>query len=182
MLCQHLVPEYDGLPVRRHKSVPTDCKSVVRQHLKPNSKTMIMKKTIMTWLATASFAISGFAWSADQPNVIFILADDQGSVDVGCYGAKDMHTPHTDALAARGIRFNRFYSAAPVCSPSRAGALTGRCPVRAGVPGNCSSQKGGDRALPASEITLAEMFKAAQREPLRRWIRAPVKCCGEVPT
>lgn len=122
---------------------------------------MIIKKTIMTWLATASFALSGFAWGAEPPNVIFILADDQGSVDVGCYGAKDMHTPHTDALAERGIRFNRFYSAAPVCSPSRAGALTGRWPVRAGVPGNCSSQKGGDRALPASEITLAEMFKTA---------------------
>jgi len=45
--------------------------------------------------------------------VILILADDQGSIDVGCYGTKDMHTPHTDALAARGVRFSRFYSAAP---------------------------------------------------------------------
>ncbi len=98
---------------------------------------------------------------AKQPNVIFILADDQGSVDVGCYGAADLHTPHTDALAERGVRFTQFYSAAPVCSPSRAGILTGRWPARAGVPGNCSSQQGGRGALPPSEITMAEMFKDA---------------------
>lgn len=98
---------------------------------------------------------------AAAPNVIFILADDQGSVDLGCYGAKDLHTPHLDALAARGVRFTQFYSAAPVCSPSRAGALTGRWPARAGVPGNVASQKGGRGGLPASEQTMAEMFRAA---------------------
>jgi arylsulfatase A-like enzyme len=101
------------------------------------------------------------AAAATPPNVIFIMADDQGSVDLGCYGAEDLKTPNLDALAARGVRFTQFYSAAPVCSPSRAGALTGRWPVRAGVPGNCSSQKGGKGALPPEEVTLAEMFKAA---------------------
>jgi arylsulfatase A-like enzyme len=95
------------------------------------------------------------------PNVIFILADDQGSVDAGCYGAKDLHTPNIDRLAASGVRFTQFYSAAPVCSPSRAGALTGRWPVRAGVPSNCASQKGAKGALPPEEVTMAEMFKAA---------------------
>ncbi len=99
--------------------------------------------------------------AADRPNVLFILADDQGSIDLGCYGSTDLKTPHTDALAARGVRFTRFYSAAPVCSPSRAGALTGRYPVRAGVPGNCASQQGAKGALPPGEITLAEMFRAA---------------------
>ena len=108
-----------------------------------------------------SSLVCGSALAVDQPNVIFILADDQGSVDAGCYGAKDLHTPNTDALAARGVRFTQFYSAAPVCSPSRAGALTGRWPVRAGVPSNCSSQKGGNAALPPEEVTMAEMFKAA---------------------
>ncbi|MEQ1830731.1 MAG: sulfatase-like hydrolase/transferase, partial [Pirellula sp.] len=49
------------------------------------------------------------------PNVIVILADDQGSTDLGCYGAKDLHTPNLDSLAARGVRFTQFYSAAPVC-------------------------------------------------------------------
>ncbi|HVW00272.1 MAG TPA: sulfatase-like hydrolase/transferase [Planctomycetaceae bacterium] len=96
-----------------------------------------------------------------RPNVILIMADDQGSVDVECYGAKDLHTPNTDALAARGVRFTQFYSAAPVCSPSRAGTMTGRWPVRAGVPGNCASQKGRPGALPPAEVTMAEMFKGA---------------------
>jgi arylsulfatase A-like enzyme len=98
---------------------------------------------------------------AERPNVLLIMADDQGSVDAGCYGAEDLHTPHTDALASRGVRFTQFYSAAPVCSPSRAGTLTGRWPVRAGVPGNCASQKGGKGALPPDEVTLAEMFRSA---------------------
>ncbi|HVX15145.1 MAG TPA: sulfatase-like hydrolase/transferase [Pirellulales bacterium] len=99
--------------------------------------------------------------AADRPNVILIMADDLGSVDLGCYGSSDLHTPHADALAARGLRFTQFYSAAPVCSPSRAGTLTGRWPVRAGVPQNCASQKGGQGALPPREVTLAEMFRAA---------------------
>jgi len=96
-----------------------------------------------------------------RPNVIVILADDQGTVDLGCYGAEDLATPHLDALAARGIRFTRFYSGAPVCSPSRACLLTGRYPVRAGVPSNAGSQRGQKAGLPSAEVTLAEMFKAA---------------------
>ncbi|MBE0544522.1 MAG: sulfatase-like hydrolase/transferase [Verrucomicrobia bacterium] len=108
-------------------------------------------------LASAVPAAETTAW----PNVILILADDQGSADFGCYGAKDLHTPHLDALARSGVRFTQFYSAAPVCSPSRAGTLTGRWPMRAGVPGNCASQRGGAGGLPPSEITMAEMFKAA---------------------
>jgi arylsulfatase A len=101
------------------------------------------------------------AQAGPRPNVILILSDDQGSIDLGCYGATDLYTPHTDALASRGVRFTQFYSAAPVCSPSRAGTLTGRYPVRAGVPGNVSSQRGGRGGLPPSEITMAGMFKAA---------------------
>ena len=98
---------------------------------------------------------------ATRPNVIVILADDQGTIDLGVYGAKDLHTPHLDALAKRGVRFTQFYSAAPVCSPSRAGLLTGRWPVRAGVPSNCASQAGAAGALPPEEITMAEMFREA---------------------
>ena len=99
--------------------------------------------------------------AAGRPNVIVIMADDQGTVDLGCYGSKDLLTPSADALAAKGVRFTQFYSGAPVCSPSRACLLTGRYPVRAGVPTNCASQNGTKGALPATEVTLAEMFKAA---------------------
>jgi len=114
-----------------------------------------MKALLATLLITLTAASA-----ADQPpNVILIMADDQGSADLGCYGSKDLHTPHTDALAARGIRLTRFYSAAPVCSPSRAGTLTGRWPARAGMPSNAAPGPNGGK--PGSEITNAEMFKAA---------------------
>lgn len=100
--------------------------------------------------------------AADRPpNVIVILADDLGAGDLGCYGAKDLYTPNVDALAARGVKFSQFYSAAPVCSPSRAGLLTGRWPARAGVPTNCASQAGAAGALPPQEVTMAEMFRSA---------------------
>ena len=77
-----------------------------------------------------------------KPNVIIIFTDDQGSVDLNCYGAKDLVTPHMDSLAKHGVRFTQFYAAAPVCSPSRAGLLTGRYPVRAGVPRSRSKNAG----------------------------------------
>lgn len=122
-----------------------------------------MNRSVVAAALSALLVLQGPtpACRADErrPNVIVILADDQGSVDLGCYGAQDLHTPHLDALASRGVRFTQFYSAAPVCSPSRAGLLTGRWPVRAGVPNNCASQAGGAGALPPDEITLAEMFR-----------------------
>ena len=95
-----------------------------------------------------------------KPNVIVILTDDQGTVDAGCYGGKDLRTPHIDSLAAQGIRWTQFYAAAPVCSPSRAGLITGRYPLRAGVPGNVSSTAG-IAGMPARQVTIAETFKAA---------------------
>lgn len=96
-----------------------------------------------------------------RPNVIIILTDDQGSVDAGCYGSQDLATPHMDALAEQGIRWTQFYSAAPVCSPSRAGLLTGRFPLSAGVPTNCASQRGEAGALPSEQRTIAEEFQTA---------------------
>ena len=117
---------------------------------------MMMKKIYLSLV----FLAAGSMLLAASPNVIVIMADDQGSVDLESYGAKDLHTPHTDELAARGVRFTQFYSGAPVCSPSRACLLTGRYPVRAGVPGNAGSQHGQKAGLPPSEVTLAEMFKS----------------------
>jgi len=95
-----------------------------------------------------------------KPNVIIVFTDDQGSIDANCFGAKDLVTPGIDGLAARGVRFTQFYSAAPVCSPSRAGLMTGRYPVRAGVPGNCSSTPG-VAGMPPEQVTIAETLKAA---------------------
>ena len=105
--------------------------------------------------------LSAGAFAADRkPNVIVILTDDQGTLDAGCYGSADLQTPNIDALASRGVRFTQFYAAAPVCSPSRAGLLTGRYPVRAGMPGNAPSERG-KPGMPPEEVTLAETLKAA---------------------
>jgi arylsulfatase A-like enzyme len=104
---------------------------------------------------------SNSAPAPPKPNVIVILTDDQGMGDVGCYGAKDIPTPSLDSLAARGIRFTQFYCGSAMCSPSRAALLTGRYPLRCGVTTLCASQRTGTNAMPTTEITMAQMFKAA---------------------
>lgn len=119
---------------------------------------LLLFTTILLTLITPVFAEAQM--KASKPNVILFFSDDQGTLDVGCYGAKDLHTPNLDRLAKEGIRFKQFYVAAPVCSPSRAGLLTGRFPKRAGVPGNVSSRPG-NQGLPSAEVTIAEMLKRA---------------------
>ncbi|MDF9795696.1 arylsulfatase A [Catalinimonas alkaloidigena] len=104
--------------------------------------------------------ISNLFAQNQRPNVILIYTDDQGSIDMNCYGAQDLATPNMDALAKRGVRFTQFYSAAPVCSPSRAGLLTGKVPQKAGLPGNASSREG-HAGMPGEQITIAEMLKEA---------------------
>lgn len=69
----------------------------------------------------------------NRPNIIFILADDMGYGDLSSYGTSPIRTPNLDQLAADGARFTDFYAPAPLCSPSRAGYLTGRYPVRMGI-------------------------------------------------
>lgn len=87
------------------------------------------------------------------PNIILLMADDLGYGDLGCYGNQTVKTPNLDMMAHDGIRFNRFYSAAPVSSPTRGSCLTGRHPSRYGV------LWAGREPLPADEITLAEALK-----------------------
>src|SRR5690348_6476692 len=68
-----------------------------------------------------------------RPNIVYINSDDLGYGDLGCYGSK-IPTPNIDQIAADGVRFTQFYAASNICSPSRAGLLTGRYPTRVGVP------------------------------------------------
>ncbi|MCF7789083.1 MAG: sulfatase [Prosthecobacter sp.] len=70
---------------------------------------------------------------AAQPNIVFILADDFGYGDLGCMGCKDIATPNIDRLAAEGVKFTDFYANAPVCTPTRAGFITGRWQQRCGI-------------------------------------------------
>lgn len=93
---------------------------------------------------------------AKPPNIIVILADDLGYGDLGCYGSS-IPTPNLDAMAREGMRFTRFYSASPVCSPARAALLTGRYPVRSGVT-NVLMPFSKD-GLPATERTLPKLLK-----------------------
>lgn len=90
------------------------------------------------------------------PNIIIFYADDMGYGDLGCYGSPNIRTPHIDRLAASGIRLTSFYSVGPVCTPSRAGLLTGRYPIR-NIPGNVGP--GSSNGLPTDEITLAQVLK-----------------------
>ncbi|HEX6986692.1 MAG TPA: sulfatase [Planctomycetaceae bacterium] len=114
-------------------------------------------------LAAALYAGPAPAADPPRPNVVVIFADDLGYGDLGCYGHPTIRTPNLDRMAAEGLRFTQFYSAAEVCTPSRAALLTGRLPVRSGM---CSHKRrvlfpdsGG--GLPDSELTLAEALKGA---------------------
>jgi len=105
-------------------------------------------------------AVFGRRQAARKPNVVLIFTDDQGSIDVNCYGAKDLYTENLDRLAAEGTRFTQFYVGAPVCSPSRAALMTGRYPRCAGLLSNAPSDKGRP-GMPTEQVTIAEMMKSA---------------------
>lgn len=104
-----------------------------------------------------------------KPNIIFILADDLGYTDLGCYGNPYNETPHIDALAKGGIRFTQAYAASTVCSPSRAAILTGKHPARLKLTNFINGQRKDSLSpvlpalwknyLPSSEITLAERLQ-----------------------
>lgn len=96
---------------------------------------------------------------AERPNIVLILIDDQGYYDLGCYGAKEVRTPHIDRLADGGVRFTSYYAAAPICSPSRAGLLTGRYPRRFGME-TWVRRADSMRGIPPDELTIAELLKA----------------------
>ncbi|MBL8240256.1 MAG: sulfatase-like hydrolase/transferase [Bryobacterales bacterium] len=87
-----------------------------------------------------------------RPNIIIICTDDHGSGDLGCYGSAEIKTPHLDSIARDGVRFDQWYANAAMCAPSRAGVLTGRHPIRAGVPSNGPQ-------LPSNQKTLAALLK-----------------------
>ena len=112
----------------------------------------------MRCIALLAFMLLTPTLMARQPNVIIIFTDDQGSIDMNVYGSTDLTTPNMDRLAKRGVRFTQFYAAAPVCSPSRVGLMTGRTPQHGGLNGNVPPDSVG---MPSAQVTIAEELKKA---------------------
>ncbi len=150
--------------------------------------TKVMMKTanllvVLLFLSIATRAIGDDGVAVNQPNVVFILADDLGWSDTSLYGTTDFYrTPHIQRLAQRGMTFTRAYSASPLCSPTRASILTGLSPARHGITSpNChtptvrlkvdiknkaganqkSIQPDSVTRLDPSHTTIAETLKAA---------------------
>ncbi len=110
------------------------------------------------WLCALSVAAAGFgprAAASERPNVILVMFDDLGWADVGYQGCEHAATPHIDTMAESSLVFERFYAAAPVCSPTRGSSLTGRHPFRYGV---FFANTG---HLPDNEVNLARLLKGA---------------------
>ena len=97
----------------------------------------------------------------DCPNIIYILADDLGYGDLGCYGQEKFATPHLDELAMQGVRFTRHYSGSTVCAPARSVLMTGMHTGHTPIRGNREVNPEGQSPLPASAFTLSEMLQSA---------------------
>jgi len=116
----------------------------------------MMMKSILSLLALCHVGLLAFA-KDHKPNVIFVLADDLGWAELGCYGNSFHETPHLDKLAKQGIRFTHAYAAAPVCSPYRAALLTGQHPARVGILDYLRPNS--SNALPVSHVTLPKILR-----------------------
>src|SRR5215216_5494387 len=97
--------------------------------------------------------------SSKKPNIIFILADDLGYGDIGCYGQKKIETPNIDRLAKMGVRFTQFYSGSTVCAPARSSFLTGLHTGHTPVRGNRPFGPEGQMPLPDSAITFPMLLQ-----------------------
>lgn len=118
---------------------------------------MLTRRSFLAATAAAASTRLSSAAPTKKPNIVFILCDDLGYGDLGCYGSS-IATPNLNRLAAEGIRFTNFDSADPVCSPSRAALLTGRYPTRVGVPRVLFPHD--QEGLNLDEVTLANIAKA----------------------
>lgn len=99
--------------------------------------------------------------AADRPNLIWIMADDLGYGELGCYGQKTIKTPHLDRMAEEGLRFTQFYAGATVCAPSRSVLMTGQHHGRTRVRGNAGSKNPVAQALRSCDTTVAGVLQHA---------------------
>ena len=97
----------------------------------------------------------------ERPNIVLIMADDLGYSELGSFGQKLIQTPHLDQLARQGMRFTRNYAGNAVCAPSRCVLMTGKHPGHAWVRNNSEVKPEGQRPIPESEVTIAEILQSA---------------------
>jgi len=131
----------------------------------------VKQRVLATIVCTCTFAIAESAAAAElvrkppapdleRPNIIFILADDLGWRDLGCYGGTKIRTTAVDRLAAEGIRFTQAYAGNAVCAPSRCVLMTGKHPGHAFIRNNREFQPEGQYPIPADTVTIAKLLKA----------------------
>ena len=128
-------------------------------------RNIVLVFVVLLFLQTALFA------AEPRPNILFIVLDDLGWMDLNCQGNKNLNTPRIDALAKRGVRFTSAYSASPVCSPTRGALITGLCPARLHItqhgkdgPGFWPKERSiqpplAEHVLPLKSVTIAERLK-----------------------
>ena len=120
-------------------------------------KKKILFSVIVAGIFTA-FSIKGYTVS--KPNIIFIMADDMGINDVGCYGQKLIHTPNIDKMASEGMMFTQHYAGSTVCAPSRCTLMTGKHTGHGYIKGNFAMDNEGNLPIPAETVTVAEILKS----------------------
>ncbi len=112
---------------------------------------------LITLLCLVMPHTSGQAYAKQPPNILFVIVDDLGRQDLGCYGSTFYETPNIDTLAKQGMRFENAYCAHPRCVPSRVAMMSGRYAARYGVPGASKTRE----ALPLEAVTFAEHLQQA---------------------
>ena len=100
---------------------------------------MLTRIQLLTLFALVVCSTTYLNAEETRPNFLFVLVDDLGWKDLGCYGSTFYETPHADRLADEGMRFTQAYAAAPVCSPTRASLMTGKNPARLGFTGHITA-------------------------------------------
>lgn len=121
----------------------------------------IDRRSFLRTALACGFAATALAASQQPPNIILILADDLGYGDLNCYGNERIKSPNIDRLAAGGTRFTDFHSSGPVCSPTRAGLLTGRYQQRCGITEVIAAAGPRTTGLEPGEVTFAYRLKLA---------------------
>jgi arylsulfatase A-like enzyme len=123
----------------------------------PTKRLIKMKRSclLLTAFVICLLASLPGVWADAPPNIVLVMADDLGWSDVAYNGNPIVRTPHLDAMSQEGVRLDRFYAAAPVCSPTRGSCLTGRHPYRYGI------EWAGETPLRSEEFTIAETLRAS---------------------